>query len=381
MEKKYDFVKRETHEDVLISLSKIQNADYIRDIINALPYIAAILNKYRQVIFSNEVLLDQLSLSSIDEVIGLRPGELIHCVNSKKEEGGCGASENCKVCGAFLSILDAQVKKQKSQYECRIKANKNGKEIAYDFLATSTPITWDNEEFIIFSLTDISSEKRRKALERTFFHDIINKAGSLQGFIQLIQSVSDYKEIKEYVNIASDISQELIDEILSQRYLVAAENNEFATTIENVETVSLISSLIREISNQKISKGIQVIMDEKSISVNLKTDINLLRRVLLNMLKNAVEASENSDQVTICGSLHGNSFVFKVHNNKFIPKDQQMQIFQRSFSTKGLDRGIGTYSMKLFTENYLDGKIYFESDKLKGTTFYVELPYYLETTV
>ena len=378
MEKKYDFVKRENQNDVLISLSKIKNAEYIGDIINALPYIAAILNKYRQVIFSNEALLKELSLSSIDEVIGLRHGELIHCVNSKKEEGGCGASENCKVCGAFLSILDAQNKKQKSQYECRIKADKNGKEIAYNFLATSTPITWDNEDFIIFSLTDISSEKRRKALERTFFHDIINKAGSLQGFIQLIQSVSNYKEIKEYVNIASEISKELIDEILSQRYLVAAENNEFATTIESVETISIMSSSVREIANQKISKVIQVIMDEKSISVNLKTDINLLRRVLLNMLKNAVEASEASDTVKIGGYLKGNSYTFKVHNKKFIPKEQQMQIFQRSFSTKGIDRGIGTYSMKLFTENYLNGQIYFESDNQNGTTFYIELPY-LET--
>ncbi len=378
MEKKYDFVKRENQDDVIISLSKIKDADYIRDIINALPYIAAILNKYRQVIFSNEALLKELSLSSIDEVIGLRPGELIHCVNSKKEEGGCGASENCKVCGAFLSILDAQNKKQKSQYECRIKASKNGREIAYDFLATSTPITWDNEEFIIFSLTDISSEKRRKALERTFFHDIINKAGSLQGFIQLIQSVSNFKEIKEYVNIASDISKELIDEIMSQRYLVAAENNEFATTIESVETISIMSSSVREISNQKISKGIQVIMDDKSISVNLKTDINLLRRVLLNMLKNAIEASESTETVRISGYLKDNSYIFKVHNSKFIPKEQQMQIFQRSFSTKGTDRGIGTYSMKLFTENYLNGKIYFESDLTNGTNFFVELPY-LET--
>ncbi|OFX83943.1 MAG: hypothetical protein A2W99_03705 [Bacteroidetes bacterium GWF2_33_16] len=379
MEQKYDFVKRENKDNVLISLSKIQNAEYIRDIINALPYIAAILNKYRQVIFSNEILLKELSLSSIDEVIGLRPGELIHCVNSRKEEGGCGVSENCKVCGAFLSILGAQNNNKKTQYECRIKANKNGREVAYDFLATSTPITWDNEDLIIFSLTDISSEKRRKALERTFFHDIINKAGSLQGFIQLIQSGSDSKTIKEYVNIASDISQELVDEILSQRHLIAAENDEFAATIEEVETISVMSSSIREISNQKISKGIEVILDNKSLSVILKTDINLLRRVLLNMLKNAVEGSDEHAIVNVKGYLKNNNYVFRVHNNKYIPQDQQLQIFQRSFSTKGIDRGIGTYSMKLFAENYLNGKIYFDSNKKEGTTFYLELPY-LETT-
>jgi len=367
---------RQSNEEVLKTQLKIQNTDYIRDIFNGLPYIAAILNSYRQVIFSNETLLQKLNISSIDEVIGLRPGEAIHCVNSKKEEGGCGASDNCKVCGAFLSILQAQKSKEKSQFECRIKAMLNGREIAYDFLATSNPIIWDNEEYIIFSLTDISSEKRRKALERTFFHDIINKAGSLQGFIQLIQSVSDIETIQKYTHVASDISQELIDEILSQRQLVAAENNELAISIERVESISIMSSLIREIENQKISQNIQVIMDEKSVSGYIHTDINLLRRVLLNMLKNAVEASEKGDVVIISGEIKQTNYIFKVHNNKLISKNIQLQIFQRSFSTKGIDRGLGTYSMKLFVENYLNGKVHFESNKQNGTTFYVELPYF-----
>lgn len=52
----------------------------------------------------------------------------------------------------------------------------------------------------------------------------------------------------------------------------------------------------------------------------------------------------------------------------------QAQVFQRSFSTKGNDRGLGTYSMKLFGENYLKGKVYFQSDADKGTTFFLALP-------
>jgi len=137
-----------------------------------------------------------------------------------------------------------------------------------------------------------------------------------------------------------------------------------------------MSSLIREIANQKISQNIQVIMDEKSVSAYIKTDINLLRRVLLNMLKNAVEASENGDVVIISGEIKDSNYIFKVHNNKLISKNIQLQIFQRSFSTKGIDRGLGTYSMKLFVENYLNGKVHFESNELNGTTFYVELPYF-----
>mgnify|MGYP006293419399 CR=1 len=38
-----------------------------------------------------------------------------------------------------------------------------------------------------------------------------------------------------------------------------------------------------------------------------------------------------------------------------------MLLFKRSFSTKGVGRGIGTYSMKLFGEKYLKGKVDFKN--------------------
>lgn len=53
----------------------------------------------------------------------------------------------------------------------------------------------------------------------------------------------------------------------------------------------------------------------------------------------------------------------------------QLQVFQRSFSTKGIGRGIGTYSIKLFAEKYLGGKVRFESREPTGTLFQVMLPY------
>jgi sensor histidine kinase regulating citrate/malate metabolism len=50
-----------------------------------------------------------------------------------------------------------------------------------------------------------------------------------------------------------------------------------------------------------------------------------------------------------------------------------MQLFQRSFSTKGTGRGLGTYSIRLLTENYLEGKVSFVSNEAEGTVFSIEL--------
>jgi sensor histidine kinase regulating citrate/malate metabolism len=57
-----------------------------------------------------------------------------------------------------------------------------------------------------------------------------------------------------------------------------------------------------------------------------------------------------------------------------IPRETQLQIFHRSFSTKGEGRGIGLYSVKLMTERYLKGTVNFISDDSSGTTFTVTYP-------
>ena len=57
-----------------------------------------------------------------------------------------------------------------------------------------------------------------------------------------------------------------------------------------------------------------------------------------------------------------------------MPHVVQLQLFQRSFSTKGLGRGLGTYSMKLLSERYLGGRISFTSTEEAGTTFTASYP-------
>lgn len=93
------------------------------------------------------------------------------------------------------------------------------------------------------------------------------------------------------------------------------------------------------------------------------------------MIKNAVEASEDNSTIVIGIKHEDNQVRLTVHNDGFIPKDIQDQIFKYSFSTKGRGRGIGTYGMKLITKRYLGGNIHFETDSVNGTDFILEIPF------
>ncbi|MEZ4999705.1 MAG: hypothetical protein R2727_03200 [Bacteroidales bacterium] len=64
-----------------------------------------IVNEYRQVVYSNEGLIDLLPPEERDGILGTRPGELLGCVHSDETPGGCGTTENCRYCGLVNAVL------------------------------------------------------------------------------------------------------------------------------------------------------------------------------------------------------------------------------------------------------------------------------------
>ncbi len=350
---------------------KINSISYLKEMINALPNVITILNDKRQVIFSNDMLLKQLNITDLGSFLGKRPGDILNCVNSDCESG-CGTSEKCRVCGAVNSVLLSLMENRKVIDECRINAKVNGHTEALDFEVTAAPFNYQNEKFIIFSVKDISDEKRRKMLERIFFHDILNTAGNVRGLTELVQSLEDQEEKEKLLTLMSKVSNELVEEIEAQRQLVAAEDGELIVRKEKVDAMEILQQVASQFTNGS-NPGLEITIDKLREPIELFTDKSLLSRIIRNMLKNALEATPRGEAVKAGVQKQNASFRFYVRNAAFIPVDVQLQIFNRSFSTKGLDRGLGTYSMKLLGERYLKGKVYFESSKEKGTIFYFEV--------
>jgi len=93
------------------------------------------------------------------------------------------------------------------------------------------------------------------------------------------------------------------------------------------------------------------------------------------LLNNAQEASRPEDKIQLGGrEISKDNVSFFVRNPQVMSADVRLQIFKRSFSTKGSGRGIGTYSVKLLAENYLKGSASFLSNVEEGTEFEVTLP-------
>lgn len=366
--------ERVSLEEVQTAARSLREHPLVQVLEKSLDGFMMILNPQRQVLAFNEDLLNFIGVPSEEELFGKRPGELLSCVHVEEGPNGCGTSRACAQCGAVLSVLSCQKTREVSTGECFLRAQPGGEETAFDFRVRATPLEVEGHIFTILLFHDISSIKRREALERTFFHDILNTVSGLMGLSGLLASL-DNVDPKEMAKRIVALSQKLNREIQEQRQLSQAENGQLTMEKQLTPVREILESISPVFEAHSVARDKELEVDQVASIENLHTDPVLLGRVLVNMVKNAFEAIGPGEKVKVTYTHEKGQPCFRVWNPGVIPAKVAHQIFHRSFSTKGQPgRGLGTYSMKLFGERYLGGRVWFETDAEKGTTFAIALP-------
>jgi hypothetical protein len=340
-----------------------------RTMLNAVFDIVLILDKNRQAVFANTSLQKFLGIANIDSVLGYRPGEIFDCVHAYSVDTGCGTTDFCKFCGAVKSILIAQEGRYDVE-EC-VVMKKDGS--AVDLAVAAAPIRAGGDGFVFFAIRNISDQKRRELLEGVFFHDVLNVASIIWTATEMLK-IGHKEKQEELIDKIHMATLRLIDEVKSQGNLSKAERSELAVDIREIKAMDMMGQAVSLYKDFGTSRGVRIEIEAESEDVAFKSDFILLRRVLGNMIKNAIEAAEKGEVVKIGSKRSDDSVEFRVNNKTVMPPEISMNIFKRSFSTKGKGRGLGTYSIKIFTERYLHGKADFTSESGTGTTFFVSYP-------
>jgi signal transduction histidine kinase len=361
-------LERQAPAEITRQASDLGNLAGLAGLLDCMPDLVMILNEQRQIIFGNRTLRDFVGTRGSGELLGLRPGELFDCRQAGLAPSGCGTGEACRTCGAVNAIIGALAGRS-VMHECRITTPAVD---AYDLRIWASPFSWPTGHYVLVIAVDISNEKRRQVLERIFFHDILNTAGNIHGLSELIRN--DPASVEEFKEDLYETAETLVNEIRSQRLLLAAEGNELQVTLAPASSRQLLETVVQTYRHHSLAKGKTIVIAPGSAAFSIETDEMLLHRVLGNLLKNALEASQPGDTVTLGTEERPDRFVFWCHNPLPIPRAIQLQLFQRSFSTKGPGRGIGTYSIRLLTERHLGGKVTLASTPETGTRFELSFP-------
>jgi signal transduction histidine kinase len=335
-------------------------------LLNSVSGLLAVLDEQRQIVALNDSFLKVIGIDNPEEVLGLRHGQVLHCIHAEEDPAGCGTTKFCSSCGAAIAIVSSLEENQAIERICALSTKRGDKEVDIVLHVKSHPIRIAKKIFILIFLQDITRQQQMAALERTFFHDINNMLSMLLMATELLID----KSPSELANTIHQASIRLHKEISIQRLLSQNETRSYQPMRRAITIKKIFSDLRSFFANHPVALNKNIEYQQNYSDIVINTDFSLLLRVLGNMTINALEATEEKGNVKIWTEHEEDFLTFCVWNAQEISKEIIHRIFQRNFSTKEQDgRGIGTFSMKLFGEKILGGQVGFTTSQQEGTIF------------
>lgn len=367
---------RATTEELELDLARVNTNPVIDGLLHSVSGVLAVLNSSRQILAVNDSLLDSLGILDAKTTFGLRPGEALQCIHAHETPHGCGTTRHCASCGAAIAIVASLETNVPVEKKCIIRTKKKEGETDLCFLVRSCPVNANGQRYLLLFMQDTTTQEKRTALERAFFHDISNILSGLVGASELLLlKHTGTEEGFPLVKTIKQLTTRLANEVAIQRSLLHSELAELRPVMHAVDVAVLLSEIQALFATHSAAKGKTLCIEPLNADMSLHTDGSLLLRILSNMLTNAFEASEPGDTVRLRLEKEGGRLCFCVWNRKEIDEAVRLRIFQRYISTKeGVGRGTGTYTMKLFGETFLNGMVDFSSSAAEGTVFRLCLP-------
>ncbi len=228
------------------------------------------------------------------------------------------------------------------------------------------------------SATALAKSEREGAwreMARQVAHEIKNPLTPMKLSIQYLQKAinNNQPNVKE---LSSSVANTLVEQIdhLSK---IAADFSQFAnigtTNITSFDLHDVLGSL-KELytADETVSFDWRPVNDQLLVDAD-KTQMN---RLFTNLIANAIEACHGNGNCNIeVKEIINNGFV-RVSikdNGEGIATEMQERIFIPNFTTKSSGTGLGLAMCKGIVEQ-AKGKIWFETEQGRGTTFHVELP-------
>lgn len=233
-------------------------------------------------------------------------------------------------------------------------------------------------EELAFTAQQLAQSERESAwreMAKQVAHEIKNPLTPMKLSLQHLQRIFDPEDPHAKLKLDKVISS--IIEQIDGLTLIANEFSNFAKMPqENRETLDILPI---------IENTVVVFGQENEVDIRLETDCekvivladkDLIIRIFNNLIKNAIQAipEDRRGIIVIRVSENPESYLLSVQDNgRGIPEEQLSKIFVPNFTTKSTGTGLGLAMVKQIVELH-EGRIWFETEVDKQTTFFVELP-------
>lgn len=258
--------------------------------------------------------------------------------------------------------------------------NKYGKYISFDCSMLKVKDEQSDDHYFLATLKDITSKKEAEEmmirsekmsiagqLAAGIAHEIRNPLTSMKGFLQLLQAGIDRKE--EYYNIMIDEINK-IETITSELLFLSKP---LTDNKQNEYVYQMVEDVIVLLRPQAKLKNIELKW-EKTTDEAIYCDRSQIKQVLINLIKNAIEATTEPGDIEI--ELNESSNYLKINvidEGPGISEELLHKLGEPFFTTKQNGTGLGLMITKQILEHH-HGHLQIFQNEEKGSTFQVLLP-------
>ncbi|ADY52742.1 integral membrane sensor signal transduction histidine kinase [Pseudopedobacter saltans DSM 12145] len=229
----------------------------------------------------------------------------------------------------------------------------------------------------LLKLKQLNNEKNK--LLSIVSHDFNSPLSNIQTYLDILERTDltneERKALEEELRRVTNDTQHFLNNLLSW---TKKQMEGFDFSIAAIDANKCLYGTLEICKNLAINKNLSFQYNIHKDTF-IKTNSDIYQLIVRNLVNNAIKFTPSGGKVEVLSVLDKHSLTLKIiDNGNGIPQDKQDQIFTSKIkSTFGTNNekgtGLGLRMCKEFTEA-LNGKIWFESEDGKGTTFFLQMP-------
>ena len=226
----------------------------------------------------------------------------------------------------------------------------------------------------------IEATTLREDIDNIIRHDLKSPLNAILGYPQLLLKRENLSEKgKNYVQRILTSGTRMLSMIELSLNLSKMERGAYEVVTVPVELLALVGEAAVELEDLLKMRQIHLMINvsgrpsSKHDSVLIEGETLLCHTMLVNLIKNAIEASPNEEVITV-DIEQKESVTLRIHNKNAVPEEIRQTFFAK-YSTSGKSKGtgLGTYSAKLIVET-MNGQISMKTSVEEGTVLTIEFP-------
>jgi signal transduction histidine kinase len=225
-------------------------------------------------------------------------------------------------------------------------------------------------------------EQLRDSLIHMIIHDLRNPLWSIESYLELIkteEAVRHSPGVVTFLNEAQVQTSHMIDMINSILDVNRMESGSMTLTLTACDLIDLCRQVVQSMEPLRRSRTLTL---ESSVPAITLIDVSLIRRLLTNLLANAIRSTrEEGGQITL--SIHPAQGFIRINvadNAPAIPEAEHAAVFSKYAQAHSAISGKGRYApglglpfCKLAAEAH-GGRVGIDANPHSGNIFWIELP-------